>query len=137
MLDESEFMRWVKSALKTLESARVDHAHGFYSWACFKAHQATEKALKALLWGLGSPRVGHSLLTLLSELGNVLGEIPESVKEFCVRLNKYYIPTRYPDVWSEGIPEEQYSEKESLEAITMAEEIIKWVEDTWKLLRKE
>ncbi|MEM2021859.1 MAG: HEPN domain-containing protein [Zestosphaera sp.] len=130
-------MRWVKSALRTLESARVDHAHGFYSWACFKAHQVAEKALKALLWGLGSPRVGHSLLTLLSELGGVLGEIPEGVRESCVRLNKYYIPTRYPDVWSEGIPEEQYSEKESLEAIAMAEEVVKWVEGVWKLLRKE
>ncbi|MEM4665524.1 MAG: HEPN domain-containing protein [Sulfolobales archaeon] len=137
MLDESEFVRWIKSALRTLESARVDHAHGFYSWACFKAHQAAEKALKALLWGLGSPRVSHSLPVLLSELGNLLGEIPEGVRESCVRLNKHYIPTRYPDVWSEGIPEEQYSEKESLEAITMAEEVVKWVEDTWKSLRRE
>lgn len=137
MLDESEFMRWIKSALRTLESARVDHAHGFYSWACFKAHQVAEKALKALLWGLGSPRVGHSLLALLSELGVVLGEVPEGVRESCVRLNKYYIPTRYPDVWSEGIPEEQYSEKESLEAIAMAEEVVKWVEGAWKLLRRE
>ncbi|MEM1664224.1 MAG: HEPN domain-containing protein [Zestosphaera sp.] len=84
-----------------------------YSWACFKAHQATEKALKALLWGLGNPRVSHSLPALLSELGDVLGEVPEDVRESCIRLNKCYIPTRYPDVWSEGIPEEQYSEKES------------------------
>ncbi|MEM2203834.1 MAG: HEPN domain-containing protein [Sulfolobales archaeon] len=137
MLDESEFARWVKSALRTLESARVDHAHGFYSWACFKSHQAAKKALKALLWGLGSPRIGHSLPALLSELGSLLGELPGDIREYCIRLNKYYIPTRYPDVWSEGIPEDQYSEKESLEAIAMAEEILKWVEKTWRLLRKE
>ncbi len=70
----------------------------FYGWACFKARQAIGKALKALLWGLGSPRIGHSLPALLSGLDDVLGEVPEGVREPCIRLNKYYTPTRYPDV---------------------------------------
>lgn len=129
MLDEEEFKKWVESASKTLESARVDHAHCFYSWSCFKAHQADEKAIKALLRGLGRPRVGYSLPVLLSELRDVVGEVPENIVESCMRLNKYYIPTRYPDVWSEGIPEEQYSEKESLEAVGMAEEVVKRVRE--------
>ena len=90
--------RWFMSALKTLESAKLDYDHGFYSWACFKSHQAAEKALKALLWGLGRPRTGRSLPVLLSWLGNVLGNIPDDIKEYCIRLNKMYIPTRYPCV---------------------------------------
>ena len=137
MLDEVEYKRWMESALRTLESARVDHVNGFYNWSCFKAHQATEKALKALLWALGKPRVGHSLPVLLNELSQLLGSIPEDVRELCIRLNKYYIPTRYPDVWSEGIPEEQYSERESMEAIDMAKRIIEWVKNTWESLRRE
>ncbi|MGC8974905.1 MAG: HEPN domain-containing protein [Thermoprotei archaeon] len=137
MLDDEEFKRWVESASRTLESARVDHAHGFYSWACFKAHQAAEKAIKALLWGLGRPRAGHSLPVLLSDLRDVVGEVSEDIVESCMRLNKYYIPTRYPDVWSEGIPEEQYTEKESLEAISMAEEVVGWVRKVWESLKKE
>ena len=136
LLDEQEFERWFNSALKTLESARVDHAHGFYSWACFKAQQAAEKAVKALLWGLGFPRTGHSLSLLISKLEEIMGNIPKPVVEKCMRLNKYYIPTRYPDAWSEGIPEEQYTESESQEALAMAEEVLKWVEETWKSLRK-
>lgn len=53
-----------------------------------------------------------------------------------MRLNKYYVPTRYPDVWSEGIPEEQYTEKESLEAISMAENVLNWVRKVWELLKR-
>ncbi len=136
VLDEGEFRRWFESALRTLESARVDHAHGFYSWACFKAHQVAEKAVKAILWGVGKPRAGHSLPALLSELRVIIGEVPEDIVEFCMRLNKYYVPTRYPDVWSEGIPEEQYTEKESLEAISMAENVLNWVRELWESLKR-
>jgi len=50
-LDVSEYERWTRSAVRTLESAERDAEHGDYNWACFKAHQAAEKALKALLWG--------------------------------------------------------------------------------------
>jgi HEPN domain-containing protein len=60
-LDVDEYERWMKSAIKTLESARRDIKQGDYNWACFKAYQAGEKALKALLWGAGLPRTGHAL----------------------------------------------------------------------------
>ncbi|WP_350339221.1 HEPN domain-containing protein [Infirmifilum uzonense] len=38
------------SALRTLESTRIDHEHGSHHWSRFKSHQGAEKALKALLW---------------------------------------------------------------------------------------
>jgi len=50
-LDEGEFSRWMRSSTRTLESARRDLEAGDYSWACFKAHQAVEKALKVLPMG--------------------------------------------------------------------------------------
>ncbi|MEM0490189.1 MAG: HEPN domain-containing protein [Ignisphaera sp.] len=134
--DESEFNRWIKSARLTLESAKKDHVNRDYNWSCFKAHQAAEKALKAILWGLGSPRIGHSLV----ELGNVLKsigiEISIDIYEALVRLSKFYIPTRYPDVWSEGVPEDYYTESESREAIEFAEKVIDWVISVWRKLLK-
>ena len=51
-LDVSEFDRWLRSALRTLESAKRDLEFGDYNWTCFKAHQTVEKALKAILWGV-------------------------------------------------------------------------------------
>lgn len=127
-----------RSSLKTLESARRDLDHGDYNWACFKAHQAAEKALKAILWSLGKPRGGHSLISLLNYLLEVLGvDAPGRIREICLRLDKHYIPTRYPDAWSEGAPEDYYSRSEAEEAIALAYEVIGWVEGVWReLLRR-
>lgn len=134
MLDEPEFSRWIESAKRTLDSARRDLAHGDYNWACFKAHQAAWKALKALLWGIGRPRVGHSLPRLLQHLEESGIVAPRDIREACMRLNKLYTPTRYPDVWSEGIPEEYYSEGEARDAIEWALMVIEWVEMVWREL---
>lgn len=55
-MDIEEYERWIKSAEKTLQSAKEDLERGDYNWACFKAQQAAEKALKAFLYGLGKPK---------------------------------------------------------------------------------
>jgi len=136
LLDHDEYDRWIKSAKKTLESAERDLADGDYNWSCFKSHQAAEKALKALLWGIGKPEISHSLPVILKKVFEIGYESKPDIFEYSIRLNKYYIPTRYPDVWSEGIQEEYYSEKEALEAIKYARKIIEWVEDIWKKLLK-
>ncbi len=135
MLDSSEYSRWIESARRTLLSAHGDLERGDYNWTCFKAHQAAEKALKALLWGIGAPTSGHSLPKLLEKVREVLSiEISPDVYEACVRLNKFYIATRYPDAWSEGIPEEYYSRSEAEEAIQYAARILEWVENVWRRL---
>jgi len=137
-LDVSEFDRWLRSALRTLESAKRDLEFGDYNWTCFKAHQTVEKALKAILWGVGKPRVGHSLIHLLNHLTEVIGvNPPDDVVHACITLSKFYTPTRYPDVWSEGIPEEYYSRKDAEEAIRFAMRVIEWVRELWQeLLRR-
>jgi len=135
MLDNSEYSRWMESARRTLHSARGDLERGDYNWACFKAHQAAGKALKALLWGVGSPATGHSLPRLLERVGEVLQlELLPDIREACMRLNKFYIATRYPNAWSEGIPEEYYSRGEAEEAILYAGRVLEWVEGVWRRL---
>ena len=49
MMDEEEFERWLRQAEHTLASARGNIEDGDFDWACFKAHQAAEYALKGLL----------------------------------------------------------------------------------------
>ncbi len=137
-LDDAEFERWMRSALKTLESARRDLEFGDYNWACFKAHQVVEKALKAVLWGVGKPKIGHSLIHLLNYLAESVGmEPPEEVVHACTVLSKFYTPTRYPDVWSEGIPEEYYSRNEAEEAIKLSMRVIDWVRELWRGLSRK
>jgi len=134
-VDEDEFGRWITSAQATLNSAVKDLRGGEYNWACFKSHQAAEKALKALLWGSGNPRYGHSLKKLYDALEGLIGG-DDRIKEDCLRLDKYYTSTRYPDVWESGMPEEYFSESEALEAIRRAEEVLSWVKARWESLKK-
>ena len=65
-------------------------------------------------------------------------EIPQDILYNCIELSKYYISTRYPDVWSEGSPEDYFTEREASEVISKAEEVLKWVVKVWReLLRSE
>jgi len=136
-LDVGEYERWMKSAIRTIESAERDAKHGDYNWACFKAHQAAEKALKALSWGAGTPRAGHSLTYLINYIAQELGlKAPEDVKEACLVLDKYYVPTRYPNAWTEGIPEDYYFKSEAENAIAKARRVVEWVGEVWRGLSR-
>jgi len=51
-------------------------------------------------------------------------------------LDKMYIPTRYPDVFSSGSPFEHYTEEEAEDARTCAEKVVSWVESCAERLRE-
>lgn len=131
MLDEEEYSRWMDMAKKTLESARRDLEGAFYNWACFKAQQAAEFAVKAFLWGTGTPEYGHAISKLIVGVG----EVPEEIMEAGKRLDKFYTAPRYADMWVEGSPYEYYSKREAEEAIYYAELMISFIEDRWRSLR--
>ena len=132
LLDEGEYSRWMKSAKRTLESAAGDAARGDFNWACFKAQQAAGFAAKALLHGVGIPAYGHSVARLL---GEAEVEVPSDVIQAAKTLDKYYVPTRYPNAWAEGTPEDYYTDRDAGEAIKAAKAVIEFVEGAWKSLR--
>ncbi|MGQ9642159.1 MAG: HEPN domain-containing protein, partial [Candidatus Bathycorpusculaceae bacterium] len=86
--------------------------------------------------GCGLPSYGHSLSRLLTSVEEDLGSIEHEIVEAAKTLDKYYIPTRYPNAWVEGSPEEYYTKMDAEAAIKSAEQIISWVEERWKLLKK-
>ena len=120
---------------RTLHSAEGDLGRGDYNWACFKAHQAAEYTVKALLHGLGLAPKGHSISLLLDSIPRELN--PDEILDPAKTLDKYYIPTRYPNAWSEGIPPDYYTLNDSKQAVSYASKIIDWVGEKWKSLRKE
>ncbi len=133
VLDTEEFDRWFKSAKLTLDSAKHDLSGGFYNWACFKAQQSTELAVKAYFYGVGQPKSGHTVSYLLTLLG-----APQELVDKAKYLDKLYIPTRYPDAWQSETPQYYYTRREAEEAIIYAEDIINYVEGLWRiLLQKE
>ena len=129
-LDESEYNRWQSHAKSTLRSAQIDKSSGFYNWACFKAQQSAEYMAKALLRCMGTESYGYSVSQLLKK-----AEFNEEVLNQAKKIDKYYIPTRYTDAWSEGLPEDYYTLDDAEDAIKCAEGVIEEVEARWKSLK--
>jgi len=135
MLDEEEYHRWMKSSRGALNSARGDLERCEFNWACFKAQQSAEFAVKALLHGLGLPAYGHSVSGLLGRGPRDL-EIQRIIQE-AKTLDKYYVPTRHPNAWVEGVPEDYYTKLDAESAVNCAERIFNWVEASWRSLKRE
>lgn len=122
--DESQYKRWLDQANQTLSSSENDLKVEDFNWACFKAQQAAEYAIKALLRGLGKLAVGHSTYNLILELEQLGSPISEEIKKCARSLEIHYIPARYPDAYSEGSPYEFYDKDTADEAIKCAKKII-------------
>lgn len=78
-----------------------------HEWACFAAHQAAEKAARALHLRLGQEAWGHVIAQLLSELPESLAA-PGDLIERARALDNFYVPTRYPNGHTSGAPFEHY-----------------------------
>lgn len=126
--DEGEFERWLSQALHTRSSAQRDLDGRDFAWSCFKAQQAAEYALKALLRGLAQPGHGHSLTRLLKEVRSLGLDVPDIVAAAAQVLDRHYVPTRYPDAFPEGSPHEYYNRNAAEEAGDAADKVIAWVQ---------
>ena len=117
---------WLRQAERDLEHARLDRQRGFHEWACFSAHQAAEKAVKALHLAHGQEVWGHVVRRSLEELPETI-DIPAEILERAQVLDGYYIPTRYPNGHPDGAPLEHYGDLHSREAIAHADAILEFV----------
>jgi len=117
---------WFRQAQRDLDQARDSRLQGRHEWACFAAHQAAEKAVKALHLHLGQEAWGHVVARLLRELPPEVA-VPEELVEKARVLDNAYIPTRYPNSHPEGAPFEHYGPLQSEEAIRYAGEILEFV----------
>jgi HEPN domain-containing protein len=117
---------WFRQATRDLEQAEDSRRAGRHEWACFAAHQAAEKAVKALHLHLGQEAWGHVVAQLLSELP-VRVTVPTELVEQAKVLDNFYIPTRYPNGHPAGAPFEHYGSIQSEEAIRYARTILHFV----------
>ena len=117
---------WLSQALRDLDQARDSRNAGRHEWACFAAHQAAEKAVKALHLRHGQEAWGPVVVRLLRELpAGTRAE--DALIERARVLDTFYIPARYPNSHSEGAPFEHYGPLQSEEAIGYAVAIVEFV----------
>jgi HEPN domain-containing protein len=114
---------WLKQAEGDLGHSRNAEKAGDYDWACFAAQQSAEKAVKGLILAKGGEGWGHSVLRLLKDLSQLM-TVSESLIRSAMRLDKHYIPTRYPNGFDTGAPKEYYSDEDANQAIEDAKTIV-------------
>jgi len=118
--------RWLAYA-RTDRMAAERLAHDLWHVACFHAQQASEKALKALLTRITGDAVpthnAHLLLRALSDLGEA---VPDSVVGAANALDRYYIPTRYPDALDFADAALVYNALDAAQAIAWADLVLAW-----------
>lgn len=114
---------WLNRARSNLIQARGDRPGVYWEDLCFQAQQAAEKAIKALLLhrGIRFPYI-HDLAELIHLLAQGGLEIPPRIQE-AARLSDYAVEARYPGL-TEPVSAEEYQE-----ALALAEEVVRWVEE--------
>ncbi len=117
--------RWIEFARLDVRAAEVMLKADLTAQACFHAHQAVEKILKALIQkntGQPAPRI-HGLQELLKHL--TPDQQDRMAQAVLMELDDYYIPTRYPDAipgsLSEGLPSRSQAE----EAVSSSRAVLK------------
>jgi len=122
---------WLAQAAHDLQHAQHALEDADYDWACFAAHQAAEKAVKALFLLRGGEGWGHSITRLLRDLRQkqtVANELIQAAQ----RLDKHYIPTRYPNGFDTGAPRDYYTADEAQQAISDAQRIYDFCQQSFR-----
>jgi len=131
-----EAMRWFRTAEDDLDSARILRDNGKYAHSCFHSQQAAEKSLKAVWYLVDEDPWGHSVKKLIDDLKSIN---PDLYKEFghltrmALILDRFYIPTRYPNGLPDITPDVAFTDEDSEECINHAENIIDAVRSVLKV----
>ena len=112
---------WLARAKGSLAQAKQPKApDGYWEDLCFLAHQATEKALKAVYqqsqWLF---RYTHNIEELVTGLAAKGLQIPRAVQDAVV-LTKHAVSTRYPGV-SDPVTKREYET-----AVRLAQAVVDW-----------
>ena len=133
----TEAARWLDFAREDLILAEAALERAIDNQACFHAQQGVEKALKGFLRSRqrSVPKT-HMLRELLAACQRRDKRFV-ALKEVCLRLDRYYIPTRYPDALPGMAPEGLPTHRDAQEALDLLREALKWVEARLRTRRRK
>jgi len=115
--------RWLEFARQDLRIAELALEEGFYNQVCFHSEQCVEKVFKAWFAENGKkiPRT-HSMADLLTLIpADAVGDMSEEI----LLLDRFYIPTRYPDALPGSLEDGMPDKDEALEVLDIATRALK------------
>lgn len=129
--NRAEADRWFTTAQDDLDTAVILKQNHKHAHACFHAQQAVEKAIKGVWYFYDEDPWGHSILKLVRDLEEVDAKVFSLLSKFsddARKLDRLYIPTRYPNGLPDITPDMAYSEDDSRYSTSAARKILKEVE---------
>ncbi len=127
---KGESHRWLTQAKDEFQDADDLRKRGRFYLALFHFQQAAEKGLKAYLYlKVKSIEVfyTHSIDDLLEMAFDISSDFKKVAQ--AKKLDKYYIPTRYPNGLPGGVPSRYFDDpKEAEEAMELAKSVIELAE---------
>jgi HEPN domain-containing protein len=131
-----EAIRWFKTAEDDLDSARILKDNGKHAHSCFHAQQAAEKSMKAVWYFLDDDPWGHSVKKLIDDLESINSAFHKKfdpLSRVALVLDRFYIPTRYPNGLPDITPDVAFTGEDAEECINHAEKIIDMVRSVLKV----
>ena len=127
-----EAKRWFITAADDLDTSKILKERDKYAHSCFHAQQSGEKAIKALWYFIDADPWGHSITLLIRGLEDENKTIFQEMRIFehnGTILDRFYIPTRYPNGLPEMTPDMAYKNNDAEDAIMYAGEILEKVKN--------
>lgn len=127
---------WLLFPRDDLKGAKKLFEDGPWNLVCFHAQQGSEKALKAYLRDRAGevPRV-HSLGKLI-ELCAKTDRTFLRLKSLALSLDRYYIPTRYPEASPGSLPEGLPDKSDAKQSLSNVTKILRFVMKRLKMPAK-
>jgi len=117
--------RWLATAEEDLQAAQTLLDARMYAQACFYSQQAGEKAVKALWYAMDAEPWGHSVQRLVADFPR-RDDLPDPGTwiERSAILDKFYIPTRYPNSLPDLTPGQVYQRDEAEQGLQTARSLV-------------
>ena len=127
---KEESLRWLTQAKDEFQDSDDLRKRNRFYLSLFHFQQAAEKALKAYLY-LKVKSIEVFYTHSIDDLLEMAMDIDPDFKEVAQakKLDKYYVPTRYPNGLPGGVPSRYFDDpKEAEEAMELAKRVIELVE---------
>ncbi len=120
-----EAERWLKTAEEDLYAAEILLHGGAFAQACFYAQQSGEKVVKALWHLVDADPWGHSVQRLVMEFPQK-SRLPDVERwvAWAAVLDKFYIPTRYPNGLPDLTPGQVYTREDAERGVETARKLV-------------
>ena len=117
--------RWLLTAEEDIQAAELLFQAEMYAQACFYAQQSGEKALKSLWYLVDADPWGHSVQRLASEFPRraEIADLEAWIEQGAL-LDKFYIPTRYPNGLPDLTPGQVYRREDARQGLVAAGQLI-------------